>query len=221
MLKPVPIRLTKRITDIGGKAENGLSLFRVLRGADRFTLIGGEWRHHDVHGNETGSHVGVERVLKYPGTQERYIFEMWMATEYTSREWEEHFTEYIGGERIETLGPYPKNGEYELVRVLEKVRVDKTTGAIIAKEFVPLTESLCDALVLTAKMNRELPGKHKQLAAQERREREEKAKDARLSERIEDMQRPSFARQQSSEKQRYIIVPGEERKSNGGIIRVN
>lgn len=221
MLRPVPIRLTKRITEIGGKAENGLPLFRVMRGCDRFTMIGGEWKHYDANGDDIGSHVGVERVFKYPGTQDRYIFEMWMAPEYTRREWETLFTQWINGVRVETLGPYPENGEYELVRVLEKVRVDKTSGKIFAKEFVPLSESLCDALVLTAKMNRELPGKHKQLAAQERREREEKAKDARLAERIEDMQRPAFARQQGSEKQRYIIVPGEERKSIGGIVLVN
>jgi len=70
-------------------------------------------------------------------------------------------------------------------------------------------------------MNRELPARHKQLAAQERREREEKSKDQNLIDRIEEMQRPSFARQQDSGKQRYIIVPGEEKKSTGGIVLVH
>lgn len=218
MLKPVSTRLADRITEIGGKAENGLPLFRVLRGCDRFTLIGGRWTHHDASGNETGSHVGVERVLKYPEARDRYIFEMLMFPEYTQREWEVLFTEWIDGESVETLGPYPRNGEYELVRVIERVRVDAKNGNIISKEFVPLSESLCDALVLTAKMNRELPGKHKQLAAQERREREEKAKNDRIAAIIENCERPSWARQQDSEKRRYIIVPGSERKSNGGII---
>lgn len=201
-----------------------------MRGCDRFTFIGGEWKHYDANRNETGSHVGVERVLKYPGTEGRYIFEMWMSPEYTPYEWETLFTQYINadrdyiggrGQRVETLGPYPANGEYELVRVLEKVRVDRTNGAILGKEFVPLTESLCDALVLTAKMNRELPAKHKMLAAQERREREEKAKDDRLADRIEDMGRPKWAEKPESEKQRYIIVPGEEKKSTGGIVLVH
>src|SRR5258708_24853633 len=121
-----------------------------MRGCDRFTFIGGKWLHHDVHNNETGSHIGVERVLKYPGTEDRYIFEMWMSPEYSPREWEALFTQWIDGERVDTLGPYPENGEYELVRVLEKVHIDKQTGAVLRKEFVPLTESLCDALVLTA-----------------------------------------------------------------------
>lgn len=192
-----------------------------MRGCDRFTFIGGEWKHYDAHRNETGSHVGVERVLKYPGTEDRYIFEMWMSPEYTPYEWQTLFTQSINGQSVETLGPYPANGEYELVRVLEKVRVDRTNGAILGKEFVPLTESLCDALVLTAKMNRELPAKHKMLAAQERRERDEKAKDDRLADRIEDMGRPKWAEKQESEKQRYIIVPGEEKKSTGGIVLVH
>lgn len=212
MLKPVPTRLTQRITDIGGKAENGLPLFRVVRGSDRFTLIGGKWTHHDASGNETGSHVGVERVLKYPEARDRYLFEMWLAPELTPVEWKLRFTEWIDGEAIETLGPYPANGEYELVRVIERVRVDAKTGNIISKEFVPLSESLCDALVLTAKLNRELPGRHKQLAAQERREREEKEKDERIRAIIENCERPSWA------KQPHIIVPGSERKSNGGVI---
>lgn len=200
MLKPVPIRLEKRITEIGGLAPNGLPLFRVMRGCDRFTLIGGKWTHHDASGNETGSHIGVERVLKHPEAKDRYIFEMWMAPELTETEWNLQFTEWIDGQKVEMLGPYPANGEYELVRVIERVHLDRK-GNVLKKEFVPLTESLCDALVQTARLNRELPAKHRVLAAQERREREEKAKEQRQIAMINDMQRPDWANQP------HIIVP--------------
>lgn len=212
MLKPISSRLQARIAEMGGRADNGLSLFRVIRGSDRFTLIGGKWIHHDAHGNETGSHIGVERVLKHPEAKDRYLFEMLMFPEYTPVEWKLRFTEWIDGQSVETLGPYPERGEYELVRVIERVHVDQKTGNILSKEFVPLTESLCDALVLTAKMNRELPGKHKQLAAQERRAREEKEKDDRQRAIIENCERPTWARQP------HIIVPGSEKKTTGGII---
>lgn len=218
MIKPVPIRLEQRITELGGRAENGLPNFRVMRGCDRFTVIGGRWKKFDAHGNITGEWIGEQRVLKHPEAKDRYIFEMWMAPEYTENEWKAIFTDCIDGQFVEVLGPYPANGEYELIRVIERVYVDEKTKAIRKREFAPLTETLCDALVLTAKLNKELPSKHKVLAAQERREREERAKDARLGDMIENMQRPSWARQQDSEKKRYIIVPGEEKKTSGGIV---
>ena len=63
-------------------------------------------------------------------------------------------------------------------------------------------------------MNRELPAQHKQLAAKERREREEKAKDISLGERIEDM-RLAFKGKP------HIVVPGQEKKTTGGIILVH
>lgn len=193
-------------------AENGLPLFRVMRGCDRFTWIGGRWTHHDASGNETGSHIGVERVLKHPETKDRYIFEMLLMPEYTREEWEILFTQWLDGQKVETLGPYPENGEYELIRVIEKVHVDQKSGKILRTEFIPLTESLCDALVLTAKMNRELPAKHKVLAAQERREREEKAKEQRQIDIINDLRGPDWANQP------HIIVPGSEKKTSGGIV---
>src|SRR2546422_6058887 len=113
-MKPVPKRLQDRITEMGGRAPNGLPNFRVIRGCDRFTFIGGKWIHHDASGNETGSHIGVERVLKHPEAKDRYLFEMWMAPEMTESEWDLRFTEWMDGQSVQTLGPYPGNGEYEL-----------------------------------------------------------------------------------------------------------
>ena len=202
MIKPVPNRLTRRVTEIGGKAENGLPLFRVLRGCDRFTWIGGEWKHHDSSGNVTGSHVGLERVLKYPEAKDRYIFELWCPPENygDEKKWKEQFTECINGEFIEVLGPFPREGEYELIRVLE------TPGK---KSFVPLTEAICDAVVATAKLNKELPAKIKIEAAKARREAEEKAKDQRLIDKINDM-RPAF------EGKTYVVVPSAKELAQYG-----
>jgi hypothetical protein len=185
MIKPVPIRLQKRVAEMGGLAPNGVPQFRVMRGCDRFTWIGGRWKHFDANGNETGSHVGVECLLKHPEAQDRYIFEMWLAPEMTETEWKSQFTEWIDGQAIETLGPYPANGEYELVRVIET----PTT-----KAFVPLTEAICDSLVQVAKLNKELPTKHRVLAAQERREREENVAKQKRIDMIEEMGRAGWAR---------------------------
>jgi len=147
-----------------------------MRGCDRMTWIGGEER------------------LKYPEAKERYVFEMLCPPEnYDSPEiWEQNFTIYLNGKRVELLGPFPREGEYELVRVIETP---------ITKAFVPLTETICDALVATAKLNRELPERIKREAAQQRREKEEKDRQQRMIDRINDMSVSPVMRQPQ------IVVP--------------
>jgi hypothetical protein len=219
MIKPVPARLQKRITEIGGLTPDGMRpLFRVMRGCDRFTVIGGRWQKYDANGNRTGEWIGTQRVLKYPEAESRYIFELWCPPENygTEEQWNQNFRECIDGHFVDTLGPYPGEGEYELLShmgILERVYKDQKTGAVLRKEFVPLTETLCDAIVLTAKMNKELPVRIKMEAAKARREQEEKAKDDRQIAMIEDMSRPDWA------KAPHIIHPGfKETRSPGGII---
>lgn len=173
-----------------------------MRGCDRMTHIGGEWKHFDSSGNETGSHIGIERVPKYPDAKERYIFEMWCPPENygSERQWKESFTQLINGQFIETLGPFPREGEYELVKVIETPT---------KRAFVPLTEAICDALVATAKLNKELPLRIRQEAARDRREREEKEKDARLIDKLNNMA-PAF------EGKTFVTVPSAKEISQYG-----
>src|SRR5258705_2800708 len=194
MIRPVPFRLQKRITEIGGLAPNGKSLFRVIRGCDRMTWIGGKWKKYDEHGNEIGEWVGMQEVPKYPSATERYVFELLCPAENygTPEEWRENFTQWIDGQSIDTLGPFPRSGEYELVRVLET----PTT-----KSFVPLTEAICDAVVAVAKLKRELPERIKREAAKERRDKEEAARQQRLVDRINDMSVSPVMRKP------HIVVP--------------
>jgi hypothetical protein len=173
MIDPVPRHLTRRITRMGGRADNGLPLFRVMRGCDRTSIIAGEER------------------IKYIGTHDRYVFEMLMFCELTPSEWHEKFTYYVDGKKVEMNGPYPENGEYELFKVVEKVhmRFNARTHKmeVVKTEFAPLTSTLCDALIATAIANRQLPAEHRVKAAQERRAKEESDKDQRLTDRINDM----------------------------------
>lgn len=196
MLKPVPIRLQKRITEIGGLNPHGQPLFRVVCGAERLTLIGGAWRDYDKSGNFLREVVEVREVQKYPEALERYVFEAWMPSENygTEREWRENYTKIINGQFVDELGPYPRHGEYELVKVLEAPK---------SKAFVPLTEAICDALVATAVANRNLSLNVKYEFIRRRNEAEDKAKDQRLIDKIEDMGRPNYA----SDGKPHIIVP--------------
>ena len=205
MIRPVPVKLQKRITEMGGKADNGLPLFRIVRGHDRLTHIGGKWNDFDHSGNLIRSVVEVRQVLKYPEAADRYIFEALCPPENygTEQDWQQ-FTEWIDGKRIETLGPFPRQGEYELVKVLET----PTT-----KQFVPLTETICDALVNTARLNKELPARIKYEAAQERRKKEEAQKEQNLIDRIDEMAPAEFSTKP------HIISPGlpQEKRTPGGL----
>jgi len=182
---------------MGGLAPNGSPLFRIMRGCDRFTHIGGRWKHYDNSGNVTGEHIGVDQVLKYPEAKDRYVFEMLCPPENygTEQEWESSFTQYIDGQRIETLGPFPRQGEYELVKVLETPT---------KRAFVPLTEAICDALVSTAILNRDLPERIKREAAAQQREKAKKATDDKIAMKLEDLARPKWAEKPD------IVMPSEK-----------
>jgi hypothetical protein len=172
MIEKVPRHLEKRITRLGGRAANGWPLFRVMRGCDRFQIMAGE------------------KVLKYPNAIDRYIFEMLLFCEMTPKEWEEKFTILVDGKTVRLNGPYPENGEYEIMEpygIIEKVTVHPRTKMVLKREFAPLTSTLCDALVETAVLNQGLTSKHRQEATRERRTKEEAAKEQLLIDKIDEM----------------------------------
>jgi len=183
MIPEVPQELQDRITRLGGRSPDGQPLFRVMRGCDRMTWMGGAWELYDEHHNRTETWIGEKCVTKYADAVNRYIFEMWLPPENygTPEEWERQFTLPFDGRRIRTLGPFPYAGEYELVKVLETPKL---------RMFVPLTAAICDALVSTAKLNVEIPARIKVEALQEQRRREEAVRVARQIDMIENLERP-------------------------------
>ena len=185
MNKRVPEHLVERITRRGGLAENGRPLFRVIHGSDRFTTVGGEWTKFDDQGNEIGHEIGYRQCVKYPHTDNCFIFEVWCPSENygTPEEWEKNFTQHIKGHRIETLGAYPENGEYELMLPL------KTPKGYP----VELTATICDVLIDTAVKNRDLPMRIRMEAHHDRVKKKEEAEVAKRAAMIENMQKPEWA----------------------------
>lgn len=187
----------ERLTERGGLNPNGEPMFRVLRGCDRFTMIGGPWVKFDDNGNEIGIQVEMRRVLKYPGTENRYIFEQWVPAENygTPAQWEQKHTKVYNGHRIEELGQYPANGDYELLSrhgVLEYITLNKN-NEIVSREFAPLTDTVCDAVIATAVLNLHLPTAIKVEHARRQREVEENGRIERQMAMIENMERPGWA----------------------------
>jgi hypothetical protein len=183
--KRVPEHLAERITRRGGLAENGRPLFRVIHGSDRLTTVGGEWTKFDNQGNETGHETGYRQCVKYPHTDNCYIFEAWCPAEnYGTREdWEQNFTKHINGMRIETLGGYPENGEYELVMPL------KTPKGYP----VELTDTICDVLVDTAVKNKHLATNIRMEAFRDKLKKKEQAEVGKRAAMIDSMSKPEWA----------------------------
>lgn len=202
----VPAYLQKSIREKGGLNPHGLPNFRVIWGGDRFTWIGGKWNHHDDSGNVIGSHIGLERVHKHPEAKDRWILEVWCPPENYGSElvWETMFTEWIDGQKVETMGPFPRQGEYELVKVIEREYRD-SKGVTWKKEFVPLTPTICDAIVDTAIRNRDLPERIKKEAKRAMFAEQEKAEDDKLCDKIRKIEeaRPEWA------KNEHVIMPSD------------
>lgn len=201
---PIPDYIESRITSRGGKAPNGLPLFRVIWGADRLTVIGGEWKSFDSNGNETGSAVEEKLTTKYCNAENRYVLEMWCPPEnYGTRQaWKSDHTRMVNGVLINELGPYPENGEYELVMVIETPN---------KRAFVPLTATIVDAMVAVAIRNKHLPHAIRMEAFRDSQRRQEEQKDQRLVDRIAAMGSAFDGRE-------YVTVPANLSKS-GRIIQ--
>jgi len=178
-----------------------------VRGCDRFTHIGGRWNTFDNSGNVTGSWIGTKECLKYPEAKDRYILEVLCPAENYGSEltWDLMFTEWIDGIKVETLGPFPRQGEYEIVKVIEREIKDAKTGATIKKEFVPLTATICDAIVDVAIKNKDLPERIKKEAKRKMFADQQKEEAQRLEDKFLafEQRRPDWA------KQPHVVMPSD------------
>lgn len=187
MQKPhLPAWLAKQMRDQGGLAPGGLPNFRIVWGGDRLCVLGGKWRDHDRNtGLLVREVVEYRQLPKYPLSTNRWILEMWLPPEHfgSPEDWAATTYEFIEGQLMECLGPYPAGGEYELVKVLETPR----------GHFVPLTPTICEVLVATAKRNQQIPARVRVEARRARTQLEEKAKDQRMTDRIKELGQADMA----------------------------
>lgn len=100
-----PRELHRLITDFGGRNPHGDPAYRLVWGWERK-----EWKG----GQKADGSAYLAYVPKYP-KRERFYLEVWLPAEkYGSREqWAKDTHKLIDGQIIETLGPYPADGEYE------------------------------------------------------------------------------------------------------------
>lgn len=199
----LPAWLVKRVTDYGGLAPGGTPNFRIIWSQDRTCLVGGEWTDRDNSGNVIRRVVEMRRVPKYPQVLNRWLFEMWAAPEEfgSPEEWYRNTTQWVGGHPVPVLGPYPSEGEYELVKVLETPR-RVVNGQIVGGEFVPLTATICDAIIASAQASRHVPRARKLESLAEIRQREQERQENNWKDRLKELAT-------AFDGNPHVIVPGD------------
>lgn len=187
MNKPhLPAWLVKRMTDHGGLAPGGLPNFRIVWGAERLCVLGGKWHDYDKNtGMLIREVVEYRNIPKYPLSLDRWILEMWLPPEHfgSPESWAQTTYEFVDGQMMECLGPYPAAGEYELVKVIETPK----------GHFVPLTATICDVLIATAKRNQQIPARARVEANRAKFKYEEEQKDERMRLKIKELGQADMA----------------------------
>lgn len=187
--------MVKRIRDDGGIIE-GKPAFRVIWGNDRLVPITGKWNKFDGSGNIIGSVVETRMVPKYLEAINRWAVEQWVPPDITEEQWAALTVKNIDGVMVETCGPYPANGDYECLKVLQTPCpcVGNCADPLRHKSYVPLTSTIMDAIIHVARVNKHIPKKDRVAYAQQQRADAERAKDARLDSAIKSIGRPGWAR---------------------------
>lgn len=193
-----PKWLQDKITEAGGLNPHGKPNFRVIWGGDRLAWHGGEMTERDASGNVLRTVVTCRLERAYPEFADRWLFECWLPPEAygTLETWERDTVEWVRGQRIETLGPFPRQGDYDLCMVLQTPLRGKcarqggcTCGTCGA--FIPLTEAAALGILRAALATRDLPRSLRTLARAEAEERRRQAAEDKIIAEQED-RRPAF-----------------------------
>lgn len=173
-----PAEVARRVTIAGGLNPFGEPMFRVVWGWNRLHPIHGQWSgmHVDVgDGREIDLETPIIETRMEPKylPADRWHLEMWRPPEdYGSPEtWGKLGREVIGDMTVDTSGPFPSRGEYELCYVL-------STNLMISGDFLELEGPVVEMLVLLiVKSRKETLTQHqRESAIRQRIERERKAR---------------------------------------------
>lgn len=125
-----PAYVARELRLAGGENPYGEPMFRVIWGYDRIVPITGEWQEFEQFAatltdkatgfSEVRHFTKLKRSVIETRHQPKYLpgncwhLEKWCPCEFTPEQWKELGEEVIQGLTIDTSGPYPERGEYEL-----------------------------------------------------------------------------------------------------------
>lgn len=169
--------LNERLHRVGGSNHAGKALWRVCWGWERLAWQGGKW---EADGGGVVEHRLEPKYLP----PNRFYLEKWMPPEHygSPEQWATRYTEWIDGVRVETLGPYPSEGEYE-----QAWRIEGPHGG-----FLPLHPYVCEKLVHLMLRMQTMPASARRQQAAEEYERKRRAIQQRQHDMIDNRMRPFF-----------------------------
>jgi hypothetical protein len=210
--KRCPDYIARTLEVAGGKNRYGLPNFRVVWGWDRLIKVHGQWEdweEREVFDPTTVSLRNKQIRLKSRVIETREIpkylppncwhLEMWRPPEEygTPETWSKLGEEIIGTQTIDTAGPFPHEGEYELCFPL-------TDSGNISGQPLPLVNSMVEMLVGAIKVSRESFSFAQRRAAIEQ---DQARKEAGYTANVEDTLREGL-RPFAGEK--FVTVPGSK-----------
>src|SRR5713101_5757686 len=160
-----PKWVTERLLLVGGKNRFGDTNYRASWSSTRTEIVGGEWEDYSESGIWIRTVIETRRVPKYWTHPDRWILEKWLPPEeYGSPEsWHQQTTEYLGGQAVAQLGPYPERGDYELAFVVEDHNGN----------FVQLTERIVEGIVRCIETSRNFSAAQRKAALFRREEKKQ------------------------------------------------
>jgi len=160
-----PSWVRARLLTIGGKNCYGEPNYRVAWSSSRLETVAGEWEDYSESGIWLRTVVETRRVPKYWTHPERWIVEKWLPPEeYGSPEtWRQQTAEFVRGQTVLQLGPYPERGDYELAFVVEDQK----------GSYVPLTEAIVEGIVRCIEASRNFSAAQRKAALLRREEKKQ------------------------------------------------
>jgi hypothetical protein len=173
-----PESLVERLTQVGGKNPHGEPMFRVVWGYNRMVPFHGLWQAMQVRVDER-TEITLETSIVETRALPKYLpgncwhLEMWRPPEEygTPETWGKLGEEVVGEMTVDTAGPFPGRGEYELCYPL-------TADLTPQGEFRDLEPAFVEYLVtlIVAGGKQKISGKMRESAIRQRLERERQAR---------------------------------------------
>lgn len=191
----VPESIARRLTTAGGANRFGTPNYRLVWGESRIVPITGRW-------DDNGT-IETRFEPKYFPT-ERWHLEKWCPPEDygTPEKWELAGREIWGAVTVDTAGPFPSSGDYELVLTLQE---PKTGG------YLPLDATVCEWLVQLLIRSRDFSFWQRKQAIEQREERLKRQRIERRKSMLKDKLRPFCGND-------FTTVPAGFEKSTSGLL---